>query len=83
MEVKFVFLKGDIIPAEVVSISPEDMIRCFQSTVGDLAAISLEGCLLNAISAPIMIANTFKDILSIGLESGYQFKELQTALESK
>ena len=38
---------------------------------------------MNSLSAPLMVANAFKDILALGLESGYQFKELQSALEKK
>ena len=30
-----------------------------------------------------MVSNTFKNLLAIGLSSGYQFKELKDALENK
>lgn len=77
MEVKYVFLDGQIIPQEVVNITPEDMIASFKGTVTNMAAISMEADILNSLSVPIHIANSFKNLLAIGLESGFQFKELQ------
>lgn len=51
--------------------------------MSNLAAISLQSNLVNSISAPLMVSNTFKNLLAIGLSSGYQFKELKEALENK
>lgn len=83
MEVKYVYLNGSIIPSEVVNINPSDIISNLQNTVASLAAISLQANLVNSISAPLMISNVFKNLLAIGLSSGYQFKELKDALENK
>lgn len=79
MELQFVFDKGQIIPQEIIQLTPESILGNFQETVRDLTQTALAANLPNALSVPHMIMNQFKNMLSIGLASGYEFKELKEA----
>ena len=50
---------------------------------GNWQPIVMESMFLNSLSLPHMLMNQFKNLLSIGLSSGYEFKELKEAKEAK
>ena len=64
-------------------MSQEDIQNKFKESVRCLTSISLGAHLPNTLSIPHMIMNQFKNLLSIGLASGYEFKELKEAKEAK
>lgn len=69
MKVHNVFLNGQFIPKEVIDMPAEGILENFQKTVANLAAISLQAGVINALSTPHIIANAFKSVLAIGLEA--------------
>ena len=83
MELKYVYLNGQIIPKSVIKITPEDMLENFQGDVKTLTAISLGAHLPNALALPHMIQDTFKMLLSIGLSTDIKFKALEDALSAQ
>lgn len=66
----------------MINISSDDILKTFQSHVTGLAALSLGAGLPNALSVPHMIANSFKDLLAIGLGADIKFKQLEQALSA-
>ena len=83
MELKFVYDKGQIIPEEIIQLTPENLIENLKSTVANMTAISLASELPNSLSVPHMMMGCFKDLLSLGLATDYKFKELEEALKAK
>ena len=83
MALRVVLLNGQIIPSELIQMGADDILAAFQKGVRDVSALSLEAGLPNALSLPHMIKNTFKTLLSVGLESSYKFKELDQALNAQ
>ena len=83
MELKYVYLSGQIIPKSVIRITPENVIQKFQDNVKFLTAASLGAHLPNALSTPHMIQDTFKMLLSIGLTTDIKFKALEDALAAQ
>ena len=83
MELKYVYLNGQIIPKSVIKISPENVIETFSSNIKQLTAISLGAGLPNSLSLPHMIQDTFKFLLSIGLAGELKFKALDDALAAQ
>lgn len=55
------------------------MLDAFKTHAQALTCLSLGADLPNALSVPHMISKGFKDVLSIGLATGIQFKELTAA----
>lgn len=83
MELQFVYVDGNIIPQEIISLTPEDIIKGFSEASTALTAISLGAGLPNSLSVPHMITGVFKNLLSIGISADYKFKQLTEALEAK
>lgn len=63
---------------------PDDAIENFiKNGARVLTGLSLGINFPNKLSAPHMIVNQFKNLLAIGLHTGYHFKELKEALSAK
>jgi large subunit ribosomal protein LP0 len=80
MEIKYVYDDGSILGPEVFNITPEEIINKFRFGVSNLAALSLSLGLPNSTSVPHMVINGFKNLASIGLETGLKFKQLDALL---
>lgn len=52
----------------------DDVLNGFRDAVKTCTSISLGANLPNRLSAPHMISNVFKNMLSIGLVADYKFK---------
>jgi large subunit ribosomal protein LP0 len=83
LKVKKVYIGGSVIPEEYINLGPSKVIDLFQQNASLVTAVSLEAGLPNTLSVPHMIMNTFKTLLSVGLESDLKFKELEAALSNK
>jgi len=77
MEMKWVYDDGSIMTPEVFNLSPDEILSKFRKGVNNLAAISLNLGMPNQLSIPHMVINGFKNIASIGLETGLKFKQLE------
>ena len=74
MTLKFVFKDGQVIPEDIINMNNDDILSSFRNSVRDLTAVSLGAGLPNTLSAPHMLSNVFKNMLSIGLVADYKFK---------
>ena len=55
-------------------MGPNEVLDGFKNCVRDLTAVSLGAGIPNTLSAPHMLSNVFKNMLSIGLVADYKFK---------
>lgn len=77
MTLKFVYASGNIIPEEIINLTPESLFANLKCTVCCLASASMAVNLPNRLSVPHMVMDSFKRMLSLGLASGYSFKQLE------
>jgi large subunit ribosomal protein LP0 len=78
MEVLSVYDDGSVLTPEILSISPDEIIQKFKEGVANLSALSLEIGDANEASVPYMIANAFKNIAAISLETNFKIPELDS-----
>ena len=74
MHVKKVYEEGAIFNPEVLDITVEDIRRKFQKAVSNMASISLATGYVTKPAIPHMIANAFKNLISISFASDVSFK---------
>ena len=74
MTLRYVFKDGQVIPEDIINMSTDDVLNGFRDTVRQMTSISLGASLPNGLSAPHMLSNVFKNMLSIGLVADYKFK---------
>lgn len=77
MTLKFVYTDGNIIPEEIISMTPQSLLSGIQESVKCLTSISMAVHLPNSLSVPHMVMDAFKKMLHLGLASGYSFKQLE------
>lgn len=77
MELVSVYSNGSILSPEIVSITPDSIVERFQSAVQNIASMSLALGMPNAASVPHMIANTFKTVCAISMESGFDIEAMK------
>lgn len=77
MELIGVYSNGSILTPDIVSITPDSIVERFQSAVNNIAAMSLQLNLPTAVSVPHMIANAFKNVCAISLESGFEIEAMK------
>ncbi len=81
MEVISVYDDGSILQQDVLSISPSEILSKFQAGASNITALSLELGIPTEASVPYMIANAFKNLAAISVETSYKLAELD-ALQS-
>lgn len=77
MELIAVYSNGSILTPDIVAITPDSIVERFQSAVNNIAAMSLQLNLPTAVSVPHMIANAFKNVCAISLESGFEIEAMK------
>lgn len=77
MELIGVYSNGSILTPDIVSITPDSILEKFQSAVTNISAMSLQLNLPTAASVPHMIANAFKNVCAISLESGFEIEAMK------
>lgn len=77
MEIIAVYDDGSVLTPEVIAISPDDIIRKFQTGASNITALSLELGIPTEASIPYMIANAFKNLAAISMETPYKLAELE------
>jgi len=83
MELDWVYSQHQLIPKEVIDMKDDEIMNGFTSNIRFMTALSVEVGLPNALSVPHFVVNTFKYLMAIGEEGGYEFKELKEAKEAK
>ncbi|CAD8073362.1 unnamed protein product [Paramecium sonneborni] len=77
MEVLACYDNGSILNKQQVSVNLNDIVAKFQKNVSNISAISLANGWVNEASAPYLLANAFKDLAAIGLQSGFIFDQIK------
>merc|ERR1719469_1831655 len=81
MELEWVFSSGQLIPQSVIEMSDEQLMENFSANVLSMTALSIEAGLPNKLSVPHFIMNSFKYLMAIGIEGGYEFKPMHLLLK--
>jgi len=71
MVVLSVYDDGSILSSEIVSLTPDDIMAKFSKGVSNIAAMSMELGIPTEVAVPHMIANAFKNLAAISVETGY------------
>lgn len=79
LDILHVYDDGKVLPPSVFDITQEEIIAKFQKAASYLAGLSIAVGRPNELSAPLLIQKSFTYLLAIGLQSGYEFKELKQA----
>jgi len=79
LDILHVYDDGKILPPSVFDITQEAIIEKFQRSASYLAGLSIAVGRPNELSAPLMIQKSFSYLLAMGMQSGYEFKELKEA----
>lgn len=82
MHVKKVYDEGAIFNPEVLDITPEDIRNKFKKAVANMASISLATGYVTKPAIPHMIANAFKNLVSISFASDVSFKQADKMKEA-
>lgn len=78
MEIIAVYDEGHILTPEVIAISPEDIVRKFQAGASNITALSMELGIPTEASIPFLVANAFKNLAAISLETNYKAPEFDS-----
>jgi len=78
MELVGVYDDGSFLSPEVVSITPDDILDKFTENVANVTSLSLALNIPTQLSVPHMIANAFKNVAAVSLETGYDLAILKT-----
>lgn len=83
MQLDWVFSQSQLIPKEVIEMKDDEILKGLVDNVRFMTALSVEAGLPNSLSVPHFVVNTFKILMAIGEEGGYEFKELKQAKEQQ
>jgi len=82
MHITKILQDGQIFDAKVLSLSTEYILGRFKNGTSTLAKLSLGSGVPSAASAPHSLLNSFKNLVAVCAESGYEFKEATAFLQA-
>lgn len=82
MHVKKVYEDGQTFGAEILDITPADILKRFQSSISNIAAISLGSGYVTKAAIPHIIMNSFKNLAAVTFDSDYSFKQADKMKEA-
>ncbi len=82
MAVKQVYDNGQTFGPEILDISTEVILKSFQKTISNLAAISLGSGYVTKAAIPHIIFNSFKNLAAVTFEADYSFKQADKLKEA-
>lgn len=77
----WIFDDGYVIPAKLLETTPEDLFRTFGQGVGNVAALSLAISYPTLPAFPHVIADAFKNLVAVCLETNYMFEQAEAIKE--
>jgi len=77
-----VYENGSVYPAQVLDITPDDLLAKFMNGVNTLRAISLAAQWPSELTLSVHIASGFRKLLAISLATNYAFKESEAFAKS-
>jgi len=80
--IKTVYENGDIYDASILAITDEYLIEKFNTGLKRIAAISLALHYPTVASVPHSIVNGYKNVIAIGLATGYSFPKAEAFLKA-
>jgi len=75
MAVKKVYEDGQIYEPSILDISPADIRSRFQTSISNMAAISLASGYITKPALPHLLVNAFKNLAAVTFEADYSFKQ--------
>lgn len=75
MHVKKVYEDGQIFNPEILDITSADILKRFQSSISNMAAISMASGYVTKPAIPHIILNSFKNLAAVTFDSDYSFKQ--------
>lgn len=75
MHVKKVYDDGQVFGPEILDITSADILKRFQTSITNIASISLASGYVTKAAIPHIIANSFKNLAAVTFDSDYTFKE--------
>jgi len=82
MHVKKVYEDGAIFNPEILDITPADILKKFQTSINNMASISLASGYITKPAAPHMIINAFKNLAAVTFDADYSFKQAEKMKEA-
>jgi large subunit ribosomal protein LP0 len=82
MHVKKVYEEGTIFNPEILDITTADILKKFQSSINNMASISLASGYITKPAAPHMIVNAFKNLAAVTFDADYTFKQAEKMKEA-
>lgn len=82
MHVKRVYEEGQIFNPEILDITTADILKKFQSSINNMASISLASGYITKPAVPHMIMNAFKNLAAVTFDSDYSFKQAEKMKEA-
>jgi large subunit ribosomal protein LP0 len=76
-----VYEDGNVYAPEVLDITDDRLLSIFLKGTSELAALSLELGMNNEATVPHSLVNSFKNLLSIAVETDYSFKQAEKVKE--
>jgi len=77
MEILKVYEAGNIFDAAVLSLSKAVLLQKFQGGISNLTKLSLGGGVVNKLSAPHHLLNSFKNLACVSFASDYSFPQAE------
>jgi large subunit ribosomal protein LP0 len=82
MHVKKVYDDGQVFGPEILDITSADILKRFQTSITNMASISLASGYVTKPAIPHIIANSFKNLVAVTFDSDYSFKEADKLKEA-
>ena len=82
MHVKKVYDNGQVFGPEILDITSSDILKRFQSSITNMASISLASGYVTKPAIPHIIMNSFKNLAAVTFDSDYSFKQADKMKEA-
>jgi large subunit ribosomal protein LP0 len=82
MNVKKVYDDGQTFGPEILDISSADILKRFQSSITNFAALSLGSGYITKPAVPHLILNAFKNLAAVTFDADYSFKQADKLKEA-
>jgi large subunit ribosomal protein LP0 len=82
MHVRKVYDDGQVFGPEILDITSADILRRFQTSISNMASISLASGYVTKPAIPHIIMNSFKNLAAVTFDSDYSFKQADKMKEA-
>ena len=82
MHVKKVYDDGQVFGPEILDITTADILKRFQTSITNMASISLASGYVTKPAIPHIIMNSFKNLAAVTFDSDYSFKQADKMKEA-